>query len=286
MKSIPLSPGGKVLRRLTRDPFAVISFIVTAAYILLAAAVASGVIVLDITTSTGDSYMPPSLQNIFGTDIFGRDVFMRVLYGAKIAVSVGFVTTAIALPIGIFLGSIAGYFGGRTDSVIVWFYSTLSSIPYLLLLLALAFILGKGIFAIYIALGLTSWVEICRVTRGEIIKLRDRDYVSAAKACGAGTFRILFRHLLPNVLPVLSVSASLLFVAAIKAEVILSFLGVGVQGEPSWGLMIADSRLELLGRGVWWQLTGATVAMFGIILALNTLADSLRDALDPKGQSR
>jgi peptide/nickel transport system permease protein len=283
MNDIPISPGLKALNRLKRDPFAVVSFIVTLSYLLLAAAVATGILRLDIMTSVGSSYAPPSLTHLFGTDIFGRDVFLRVLHGAKIAVSVGFVTTVIALPIGIVLGSIAGYFGGKTDNIIVWFYSTLSSIPYLLLLLALTFILGKGLFAIYIALGLTSWVEICRITRGEIIKLRERDFVAAARAAGAGSFRILFRHLLPNVMPILSVSASLLFVSAIKAEVILSFLGVGVQGEPSWGLMIADSRLELLGRGVWWQLSGATVAMFGIILALNTLADALRDALDPKG---
>lgn len=279
----PISPGGKALRRLLRDPSAVISFAVTMVYLTVAALIATGLLKIDFTVSTGASYLPPSMEHWFGTDIFGRDVFLRVVHGAKIAISVGFVTTLIAMPIGIVLGSIAGYYGGKIDDLIVWFYSTLSSIPYLLLLLALTFVLGKGLFAVYMALGLTSWVEICRITRGEVLKLRERDFIAAAKAFGAGSSRIMFRHLLPNVVPILSVSASLLFVSSIKAEVILSFLGVGVQGEPSWGLMIADSRLELLGRGVWWQLAGATVAMFGIILALNTLADALRDALDPKG---
>ncbi len=283
MTQQPLSPGKKAFIRLSRDPVAIISMLITLLYVVITALVVTGIIKLDITSPVGSSYAPPSLNHLFGTDIFGRDVFSRVLYGAKIALSVGFVTTAIALPIGIFLGLTAGYFGGKIDDLIVWFYSTLSSIPYLLLLLALSFILGKGLFAVYVALGVTSWVEICRVVRGEAIRFKERDFIMAAKASGSGSLRILFRHLLPNVLPILSVSASLLFVSAIKAEVILSFLGVGVQGEPSWGLMIADSRLELLGRGVWWQLTGATIAMFGIILALNSLADALRDAFDPRG---
>jgi peptide/nickel transport system permease protein len=150
------------------------------------------------------------------------------------------------------------------------------------LLLALTFVLGKGIYSVYMALGITSWVGICRIVRGEFIKLRERDYVAAARALGSSNPRVIFRHVLPNVLPLVFINTSLLFVSAIKAEVILSYLGVGVQGEPSWGIMISDARLELIGRGVYWQLLGATVAMFIIILALNIFADALRDAFDPR----
>lgn len=276
------SLGLRAFHKLKRDPFAVASFVICAAYLLVALLVKVGLMPIDINAAAGASYGPPNWQHWLGTDIFGRDVLARVIHGTKIAMSVGFVTTLIAVPIGILLGAMAGYFGGRTDDLIVWFYSTLSSIPYLLLLLALAFVLGKGIVSVYIALGFTSWVDICRVVRGECIKLRERDYVAAARALGASPLRIIGRHLLPNVLPLIFINASLLFVSAIKAEVILSYLGVGVQGEPSWGIMISDARLELIGRGVYWQLLGATLAMFVIILALNVLADSLRDAFDPR----
>jgi peptide/nickel transport system permease protein len=276
------SLGSRALKRLLRDPFAITSFAVTVIYLLTALLVALHWLPIDINATVGPSYGPPAWPHILGTDIFGRDVLARVIHGTKIAMSVGFVCTLIAVPIGILLGAFAGYFGGKTDDFIVWFYSTLSSIPDLLLLMALAFVLGKGIVAVYIALGVTSWVGICRVVRGECLKLRERDYVAAARASGAGSWRIILRHLLPNVLPLIFINASLLFVSAIKAEVILSYLGVGVQGEPSWGIMISDARLELIGRGVWWQLAGATAAMFIIILALNVLSDSLRDAFDPR----
>lgn len=269
-------------RKFHNDRLGLASLTVTALYLVIAVLVKAHWLPIDIDSVSGPSYGKPDLHHLLGTDIFGRDVLARVIYGTKIAMSVGFMSTLIAVPIGILLGAIAGFFGGKTDDLIVWFYSTLSSIPYLLLILALAFVLGKGIVSVYIALGVTSWVDICRIVRGEILKLRERDYVAAARAAGAGPFRIIMRHLLPNMLPLIFINASLLFVSAIKSEVILSYLGVGVQGEPSWGIMISDARLELIGRGVYWQLLGATIAMFIIILALNTLSDSLRDAFDPK----
>jgi ABC-type dipeptide/oligopeptide/nickel transport system permease subunit len=276
------SLGARAWRKMRGDPFALWSMIVVTIYLLMAMAVKFNWLPMDISATVGPSYGKPSWDHLLGTDIFGRDVLARVIHGTKIAMSVGFVATLIAVPIGILLGALGGFFSGWIDDFVVWLYSTLSSIPYLLLLLALAFVLGKGIVAVYIALGVTSWVDICRVVRGEILKLRERDYVAAARALGASPFRIILRHLLPNVLPLIFINASLLFVSAIKSEVILSYLGVGVQGEPSWGIMISDARLELIGRGVYWQLLGATIAMFIIILALNILSDSLRDAFDPR----
>ena len=167
------------------------------------------------------------------------------------------------------------------NKVIVWFYTTFSSIPYIMMLVAIAFILGKGLLTVYLSLGLTSWVGLCRLIRGEVIRHKDREYVHAAEAIGGGNTRRLFKHILPNVLHIVIIRFSLQFQTAIKSEVILSYIGLGVQGRPSWGTMINDSKLEL-ARDVYWQLAAATFAMFIVVLAFNLLGDALRDALDPK----
>jgi peptide/nickel transport system permease protein len=150
-----------------------------------------------------------------------------------------------------------------------------------MLIMSMSFVFGKGLTAVYLALGLTGWVNLCRLIRSEVMKHKNREYVQAAQALGGGHFRKLFIHILPNVMHLVIINASLQFQTAIKYEVILSYLGIGVQGQPSWGLMIDDAKLEL-AKGVWWQLAGATIAMFFILLALNLLGDALRDALDPK----
>ena len=232
----------------------------------------------------GGPYQAPSIGSIellLGTDIFGRSVFFKVLQGTRIAMSVGLMSSMISIPIGVVFGAIAGYFGGWVDDVVVWFYTTLSSIPNIMLLIAIAYVMGKGMSAIYVALGITAWVSLARVIRGEFIKHKSRDYVIAAESIGAGHFSRIFKHILPNVSHFVIINLSIQFMSAIKSEVILSFLGLGVQGQPSWGVMIDDARLEL-SRGVWWQLAGATVAMFFIVLAFNILGDALRDALDPR----
>jgi peptide/nickel transport system permease protein len=150
-----------------------------------------------------------------------------------------------------------------------------------MLLVAFTYVLGKGIFAVYIALGVTNWVSLCRLIRGEFIKHKSREYVLAAESIGATHGVRIFRHILPNVIHIVIINLSLQFQTAIKTEVILSYLGLGAQGQPSWGVMIDDAKLEL-ARGVWWQLTAATAAMFFIVLAFNIFGDALRDALDPK----
>lgn len=225
--------------------------------------------------------IPGWLDYPFGTDFLGRDVFKRVVHGTKIAMSVGLVSCLVAIPIGTFFGSLAGFYGGWVDELIVLLYSTVASVPGLLLLLAFTMVVGKGIFGVYIALGMTSWVALCRLIRGEFIKHKEREYVVAAQALGATDFACIFKHILPNVFHIIIINFSLRFVYAVQSEVILSYLGVGVQGQPSWGIMINDAKLEMM-RGVWWQLAAATAAMFLIVLALNTFGDILRDALDPK----
>lgn len=270
--------------RLKKDKLAITCFSIIVFYAFIALAAKLGLIATPWDRIVGPSYAAPtgeSFETWLGTDIFGRSVMYKVLHGTRIAMSVGLVTACLSIPIGVFFGAIAGYFGGWVDEVIVWFYTTLSSIPNIMLLLAIAFAMGKGITAIYASLVATSWVGMARVMRGEFIKHKNRDYVVAADSLGASHFSKIFKHILPNVSHFIILNFSLQFMSAIKAEVILSFLGLGVQGEPSWGVMIDDAKMEL-ARGVWWQLTGATVAMFFIVLAFNILGDSLRDALDPK----
>lgn len=268
-------------RRLARDKFALVSLVIVVVYAVVAILASMGLIASDWAKEVGASNLPPSPEHWFGTDIFGRDVFAKVIRGTQIAMSVGLVTSLIAIPIGVILGALAGYFGGWVDDFITWLYTTFSSIPNIMLLISITMILGKGIFAVYIALGATSWVTLCRLIRGEVMKHKEREYVQAAGAIGGGHIRKLFLHILPNVTHIVIINTSLQFQFAIKSEVILSYLGLGVQGEPSWGTMIDDAKLEL-SRGVWWQLAGATIAMFLVVLAFNLLGDALRDSLDPK----
>ena len=267
--------------RLKRDRKGMIALFVVLSYALIAILSFSGLIAADWSEKVGDSYAPPSWKHLFGTDIFGRSVLSKVIHASQVAMSVGLISSVCAVIIGVFLGSIAGYFGKWVDELIVWFYTTFSSVPGIMLLMSIAFVMGKGLITIYIALGITSWVGLCRLIRAEVMKHKTRDYVQAAEAIGAGNGRKLFKHILPNVMHIVIINLSLQFQVAIKSEVILSYLGVGVVGQPSWGTMIDDAKLELV-RGVWWQLAAATLAMFIIVLAFNILGDSLRDALDPK----
>jgi peptide/nickel transport system permease protein len=269
--------------RLKKDKVAMTCLFVVFAYSLLALLSALGIVAGDWAKEVGPSYAPPfeNWDYILGTDIFGRSVLKKVLHGTQIAMSVGLISSLIAIPIGVTLGAIAGYFGGIVDEIIVWFYTTFSSIPGIMLLMSIAFVLGKGITTVYIALGLTSWVGLCRLIRGEVMKHKNREYVQAADALGAGHARKLFKHIVPNVTHIIIIFTSLQFQVAIKSEVILSYIGLGVTGQPSWGTMIDDAKMEL-ARNVSWQLWSATVAMFFIVLAFNILGDALRDALDPK----
>jgi len=276
--------------RLLHRKLVVVSLIVIAVFVLIAVGVYTGLIAGNWNEQVGPRYEAPSLKHGFGTDFLGRSVLRKTLYGAKISLTVAFLASLISICIGLPLGAIAGYFKGWIDDVIVWLFTTVNSIPHIILILAFAFVLkGKtlfgyplsGISVVYLVIGLTSWVGLCRLIRGEVIKHRDRDYVTAARAYGCSRSRIILRHVIPNVMHLVIINFSLRFVSFIHAEVILSFLGLGVKGEPSWGVMIDDARQELY-RGCWWQLAAATLAIGLISLALNIVGDALRDALDPK----
>lgn len=222
---------------------------------------------------------PPSLAKggfLLGSDNLGRSVLLRLVQGTRIAFHVGILTSLVAMPIGIVLGCLGGYFGGRTDAIVVWLCATVSSIPSLLLILAIAMVAGKGLAGIYWGIGLTTWVGICRNIRAETIAHRNRPYVQAARLLGYSPARILFLHILPNIMHVVLVLFAIRFPSAIGTEVFVSFLGIGVQGEPSWGIMLNDARTRLW-QGAWWEMTFVSIAIFGLVLAFNVLADKLRD---------
>ncbi len=224
---------------------------------------------------------PPSLSHWMGTDALGRGVMGRLVQGVRIAFLVGIVTSLIAIPIGVFLGCLAGYYGGRVDDFIVWLYNTFASMPGLLFILAIAMVVDKGLIGIFLGIGLTTWVGVCRLVRGEVIKHKDQSYVQAARALGLGSGRIIFRQILPNIMHIIIVTFTLRFPAAVGTEVVMSFLGIGVQDQPSWGLMINSARMRLW-QGMWWEMTFVTLAVFLLVLAFNLLGDALRDALDPR----
>lgn len=252
-------------------------------YVALALLAALGLIATDFSSTNLDlSYQAPSGEHWLGTDFLGRDVLSRAIHGARIALFIGFFAATIATLIGFTLGSLAGYFGGWVDSLVTWAYSTVESIPYILLISAFTYSLGAGLTNLYLALGLTGWVKLCRLIRGEVLKIREQEFISAAKAMGTGHLSIMFKHIAPNVLYLALVQFSLTLIFAIKIEVILSFLGLGVEpGTPSWGLMINDAKVELT-RGIWWNLLAATAFMFVLVLAVNIFTDRLRHNLEPK----
>jgi peptide/nickel transport system permease protein len=223
----------------------------------------------------------------FGGDKWGRDVLKKTIKGSETSIFVGLAAAVVAVFIGTVFGALSGYYGTWVDDFFNWFYSIFSSIPYLLLILAVAAVLQqKGIHTIILILGLTGWTGVFRLIRGEYLKHKAREYVQAADAIGASNARRMFIHIFPNVSHVVLVQLSILTVGFIKAEVILSFLGFGVPVDVvSWGSMLNEAQNELI-LGKWWQLVAATVAMATLVTAFSLFTDALRDALDPKLKGR
>jgi peptide/nickel transport system permease protein len=282
-------------RRLVRDKSAVVCFVIICLYTIIA--ILAPIVFSD--WAEGFDYdnvnAPPSWSEPLGTDALGRSVYQKTLLSASTSMTVGFMANVIAIPLGMVLGAIAGYYGGFLDDVIVWLYTTLASIPGIVRLLALKFafvgmVLWKdtwfevdlgGTAGIYVALGVMSWVGTCRLVRAEAMKLRELDYVVAARAAGRRSASILFRHIVPNLLHLAIINFSLGFVYAIGAEVFLSFLNLGPKDRPSWGQMIDAAKMDLI-VGRWWEIAAASGAMFLIVLVWNIFGDRLRDALDPR----
>jgi peptide/nickel transport system permease protein len=216
-----------------------------------------------------------------GTDILGRDVFYLTLKGARVALLIGGFTSLITIPLALLFGVSAGYFGRWIDDAVFFVMSILASIPGLLLLIALVMVMGRSTFSVCVALAVTGWVGFCRISRGETLKLRELDYVQAARALGVSEGRILFRHILPNLMHLVIITFVLMFSGLVLSEAILSWLGLGIDG--SWGQMIDQARDELSRDPIiWWNLTAAGSALFALLLAVNFVGDALRDVLDPR----
>jgi ABC-type dipeptide/oligopeptide/nickel transport system permease subunit len=233
-----------------------------------------------------NSSFPPNKYEIkkirywFGTDKYGRDILSRLLIGVRVSLAVGLITVIISLSIGVLLGALAGYFRGWVDDVVMWIINVIWSIPTLLLVFAITLLLGKGFWQIFIAIGLTMWVSVARIIRGQVLSVRELEYVEAARTLGFRNSRIIIKHILPNVMgPVLVVAASN-FATAIVIEAGLSFLGVGVQPpQPSWGLMIKENYNFIITHNPMLALVPG-IAIMLLVLAFNLLGNGLRDALE------
>lgn len=222
----------------------------------------------------------PGLSHPLGTDKFGRDVLARLLYGSRISLTISFLAVLISVMIGALVGAMAGYAGGWADSVIMRIVDALMSIPRLFLLLTCIALFSRTLWLVVVLLGATSWMATARLVRGQILSVKEKDFVTAAEALGAGGRRIIFRHLIPNTLTVIIISATLRIGSIILTEAALSFLGLGVPAPtPSWGQMVFEGREVLLGA--WWVSTFPGLAIVITVMGYNLLGDGLRDAFDP-----
>jgi len=227
------------------------------------------------------SLLPPSMAHPLGTDDLGREVLVRMLYGARISLLVGFVAVGISTLIGILLGALAGYYGGWVDALVMRFVDIMLCFPTFFLILAVIAFLDPSIWNIMIVIGLTSWMGVARLIRAEFLSLRQRDFVLAAQALGASDLRLIFRHILPNAMSPVLVSATLGVAGAILTESALSFLGIGVQPPtPSWGNMLIVGK-QTLGSA-WWLSVFPGLAILITVLGYNLLGEGVRDALDPR----
>jgi len=222
--------------------------------------------------------------HVLGTDKVGNDILYRVLKGIRTALIIGGFTTILAVPFAIFFGVLAGYFGKRVDDIIQYIYTTLASIPSILLIVAFMLIFGRGLFNLCLIMGITSWTGLCRLLRGETLKLRELEYVQAARAFGVSHTKIILRHIIPNVMHLVLISFLLRFSGLVLAEAMLSYLQIGVEPtRGSWGSMIDIARMELAREPVvWWNLSAAFVFMVLLVLSANLFGDAVRDALDPR----
>lgn len=272
----------KSARKFRRDRFGVAALIVVGLYAVVALGVWLGIWGQNWSALGEEGFQGVSSEHWFGTNINGQDIFARAIAGTKTAFEVGLVVAVTSTLIGGILGAIAGYFN-RTiiDEVIMWLYGCIDAIPFYLFVAAIAFAMQDMPYAMHVAMIATFWSATCRIVRGEVIKIRNLEYIQAAHAIGVKPMTIIFRHITPNTFHILLVQATITFVGAIKSEVILTFLGLGVKDGVSWGSMLSESINEVL-RGHFGNFLAASGFLFVLVIAFNMFADALQDATDPK----
>lgn len=235
-----------------------------------------------------DAFSAPSMNHLLGTDQLGRDLLTRIMFGARISLMVGFVATVVSLVIGVSWGAIAGYFGGKLDNFMMRFVDFMYSLPYMFLVILLMTFIGRNIIILFIALGCVQWLTMARIVRGQVLSLKEKEFVEAARTCGAKNMRIIFLHIVPNLLGPVIVYATLTIPAVMLQEAFLSFIGLGVQPpDASWGSLASDSINVINPLKIYWWLVvfpGAALAI--TLFSLNFLGDGLRDAFDPQLKGR
>lgn len=280
--SLRASLWSKAAWKFSRDRAGLFGFAVVAVYFLAAVGVWMGWWATGWAEIAGAKWGPVSAEHWFGTNIIGQDIFQRGIYSTATAFEVGLVVAVMVVVVGGLLGMVSGFFAATwVDEIVLWLMGVIDAMPFYLLVAAIAFALADYAYSMHVAMIATFWTSTGRYVRGEVIKLRGMEFVEAARAIGVPQGTIIFRHVMPNTLHILLVQMSLCFIDAIKAEVVLSFLGLGVKDGMSWGLMISESTLEFLA-GHFNNLIAASALMFGLVFAFNMFADALQDALDPK----
>jgi len=232
-----------------------------------------------------EQYQPPSLKHIFGTDSLGRDLFSRIIYGSRVSLSIGIVTALVALIIGVSFGAISGYFGSKIDEIMMRFVDILYGLPYMFFVILLMVIFGRNYIILFIGIGAVSWMNLARITRGQIISLKNNEYIEAARAIGASKLRIIFKHLIPNALGPIIVYVTLTIPRIMLEEAFLSFIGLGVQAPmTSWGLLASEGKNSIVSYP--WLILFPAFTLSIVLFSLNFLGEGLRDALDPSMKNK
>jgi peptide/nickel transport system permease protein len=276
-----ISPNRQIINRFKKNKPAVFGLIVVLILVLVAVFAPWIAPYSYDEVNYKESLKPPSAKHWLGTDILGRDIFSRIVYGSRVSLEVGIIAVAISVSIGVVLGLISGYFGGWVDALIMRLVDITYSFPFLLFAIAIMTILGPGFINVFIAIGIINWAWFARVTRGSVLAAKEQEYILAAVAMGASSARIMFKHIMPNVIAPVIVGTALNSGYAILAEAALSFLGIGVQPPyPSWGLMLSDAR-NYITTAPWMTIyPGLAIAL--TVLGFILLGNGLRDAIDPR----
>jgi len=279
---VPSAPASRVWPRLRRDRAGLVGFGLVLLFGLIALGAALGLLGHDWSIASGGRWEPASTMHWFGTNVLGQDIFQRSIYSVRLAFEIGLIVALAATAIGTLTGALAGWYADSwADDAVVFVTGVLDSIPFYLFVAAVAFALKGNPWSMHIAMVATFWTTTSRLIRAEVMRLKQRDFVQAALAMGMPVGLVLSRHVVPNTIHILLAQAAIVFVVAIKSEVILSFLGLGIQNGVSWGLMLAESTQEVLA-GQFNNLLAASIPMFLLLFGFNLMVDALQNALDPR----